>query len=197
MENINIVLAANILKYRKKSGLSQDELAQKLGVTFQAVSKWENGKSAPDITFLPIMADIFGCYIDELFSREIETEMHDDHSAQLPWHDDDVIRCVVYKGRKILQVSDKDISHISFKMIGNALSVSSESDIIIEGNVTGGCVSKGNISVSGNITGECTAKGSVIAGGWILGECTSGGSIVAGGSITGECVADGIIEENL
>ena len=40
MENINIVLAANILKYRKKSGLSQEELANKLGVTFQAVSKW-------------------------------------------------------------------------------------------------------------------------------------------------------------
>lgn len=61
-------MAANILKYRKKSGLSQDELAQKLGVTFQAVSKWENAKAAPDITFLPIMADLFDCSIDDLFS---------------------------------------------------------------------------------------------------------------------------------
>ena len=68
MENINIVLAANILKYRKKSGLSQEELANKLGVTFQAVSKWENAKAAPDITFLPIMADVFECSIDDLFS---------------------------------------------------------------------------------------------------------------------------------
>ena len=68
MENVNIVLAANILKYRKRSGLSQDELAQKLGVTFQAVSKWENAKAAPDITFLPIMADLFDCSIDDLFS---------------------------------------------------------------------------------------------------------------------------------
>ena len=95
MENINITLAANILKYRKKSGLSQDELAQKLGVTFQAVSKWENAIAAPDITFLPIMADIFGCYIDELFSREIKTEIHYDHCAELPWADDTVIRGVV------------------------------------------------------------------------------------------------------
>ena len=69
MENVNIVLAANILRYRKKSGLSQDELAQKLGVTFQAVSKWENAKAAPDITFLPMMADIFECSIDDLFSH--------------------------------------------------------------------------------------------------------------------------------
>lgn len=55
---INIVLAANILKYRKKSGLSQEELANKLGVTFQAVSKWELAKSGPDISFLPTMADV-------------------------------------------------------------------------------------------------------------------------------------------
>ena len=68
MKNVNIVLAANILKYRKKSGLSQDKLAQKLGVTFQAVSKWENAKATPDIAFLPIMADVFECSIDDLFS---------------------------------------------------------------------------------------------------------------------------------
>ena len=68
MENVNMILAANILKYRKKSGLSQEELANKLGVTFQAVSKWENAKAAPDITFLPIMADVFECSIDDLFS---------------------------------------------------------------------------------------------------------------------------------
>lgn len=59
MNNTNIVLAANIQKYRKKSSLTQEELAQELGVTFQAVSKWENAKSAPDILLLPIMADLF------------------------------------------------------------------------------------------------------------------------------------------
>ena len=70
MENTNIILAANIQKYRKKYGLTQEELAEKLGVTFQAVSKWENAKSAPDITLLPDLADLFGCSIDTLFSRE-------------------------------------------------------------------------------------------------------------------------------
>lgn len=69
MENTNIVLAANIQKYRKKQGLTQEELAEKLGVTFQAVSKWENAKSAPDITLLPDIADLFECSIDGLFSR--------------------------------------------------------------------------------------------------------------------------------
>ena len=37
-------------------------------VTFQAVSKWELAKSAPDISFLPTMADVFECSIDDLFS---------------------------------------------------------------------------------------------------------------------------------
>ena len=108
MENVNIVLAANILKYRKKSGLSQDELAQKLGVTFQAVSKWENAKAAPDITFLPIMADIFGCYIDELFSREVKTEIHYDLCTAFPWYDDEAIRKVICKGKKIIKVDIVD-----------------------------------------------------------------------------------------
>ena len=193
MENVNIVLAANILKYRKKNGLSQDELAQKLGVTFQAVSKWENAKAAPDITFLPIMADIFGCYIDELFSREVKTEIHYDHCPEFPWPDDTVIRGVICKGKKILKVTESPADKISFEILGNSLSVSSESHIIINGNVVGGCVSRGgSISVNGSITGECTAGGDIKAGEWIMGECTANGNIHAGASITGECTAEHI-----
>lgn len=88
MENINMTLAKNILKHRKKCGLSQDGLAKKIGVSFQAVSKWETAKSAPDIGFLPIMADIFGCYIDELFGRTVTIESHVDLCTELPFPDD-------------------------------------------------------------------------------------------------------------
>ena len=104
MENINIILAANILKYRKKSGLSQEELANKLGVTFQAVSKWENAKAAPDITFLPILADVFGCCIDELFGRIVKTENYFDLCTELPFPDDTIMREVLCNGRKIIKV---------------------------------------------------------------------------------------------
>ena len=69
MKNVNSLLAVNISEKRKKMGLTQEELAEKLGVTFQAVSKWETAKAAPDISFLPELADIFKCTIDELFSR--------------------------------------------------------------------------------------------------------------------------------
>lgn len=68
MDNTNIVLADNIQKFRKRIGMTQEELAEKLGVTFQAVSKWENAKSTPDILFLPTMAELFNCSIDDLFS---------------------------------------------------------------------------------------------------------------------------------
>ncbi len=105
MENVNIILAANIFKYRKISGLSQEEFANKLGVTFQAVSKWETAKSAPDIAFLPIMADIFSCHIDELFGRAVKKEYHFDLCTEFPFPDDTVVREVLCNGRKIIKIT--------------------------------------------------------------------------------------------
>lgn len=186
MENINIVLAANILKYRKKSCLSQDELAQKLGVTFQAVSKWENAKTAPDITFLPVMADIFGCYIDELFSREVKTEIHYDHCAEFPWPDDTVIRGVICEGRKILH-RDSFTEKFTFEIIGDAKNVHSECNIEVKGNVSGGCKAGGNITADGNISGGCMSNRDVVISGHLSGGCNCGHSITVGGNLSGGC----------
>ena len=192
MENINITLAANILKYRKKCGLSQDELAQKLGVTFQAVSKWENAKAAPDITFLPIMADIFGCYIDELFSREIKTEIHYDHCPEFPWADDTVIRGVVCEGRKILQQSEL-VDRFTFEIKGDSKNVQSECNIEVNGNVSGGCKSGKNLIVSGAVSGGCQAGREVVIGGHLSGGCNAGRDITVGGSLSGGCNTGGAI----
>ena len=190
MENVNIVLAANILKYRKKSGLSQEELANKLGVTFQAVSKWENAKAAPDITFLPIMADIFGCYIDELFSREIKTEIHYDHCAEFPWADDTVIRGVVCEGRKILQCESL-VDRFTFEIIGDAKNVQSECNIEVNGNISGGCSAGKNINVSGVVSGGCNSGAETVIGGHLSGGCNSGGDITVAGSFSGGCNSGG------
>ena len=84
MENICNILATNIQTYRKKSGMTQEELANKLGVSFQAVSKWENAKSLPDILFLPVLADLFNCNIDELFSRKSEPNVNNEYCTELP-----------------------------------------------------------------------------------------------------------------
>ena len=58
-----------IQRLRKQKGVTQQELANALGVTTQAVSKWENG-GTPDAQLLPTIADFFGVPIDALFGRE-------------------------------------------------------------------------------------------------------------------------------
>lgn len=63
-------LGKRIVHHRKKLNLTQDQLAEKLGVTAQAVSKWENDQSCPDIAMLPKLAEIFGISIDELLGAE-------------------------------------------------------------------------------------------------------------------------------
>ena len=62
-----MTLGKIIKQLRKETFLSQEQLAAKLNITAQAVSKWENEESYPDILFLPKIAAIFGVKIDELF----------------------------------------------------------------------------------------------------------------------------------
>ena len=57
-----------IKKIREENNLTQKELADRLGVTFQAVSKWENGKNAPDLGILKQISDEFNVNIDEILS---------------------------------------------------------------------------------------------------------------------------------
>lgn len=181
MENVNAVLAENILYYRKKCALSQDELAQRLGVTFQAVSKWENAKAAPDIAFLPMMADIFGCYIDELFSRKVKAGC-----AEFPWADDGVIRGVVCEGRRILQRAPL-LERFTFEVIGDAKQVQSECNVEVTGDVAGGCTAGKSITVSGLVSGGCAAGGQVVIGGSLSGGCACSGKLAVQGSLSGNC----------
>lgn len=69
-------LGKRIVSNRKALGLTQDQLAEKLGVTAQAVSKWENDQSCPDIAMLPRLAEIFGITTDELLGREPAAPVH-------------------------------------------------------------------------------------------------------------------------
>ena len=59
-------IGKKIQKLRKERGLTQEALAEKIGVSAQAVSKWENGYSCPDISVLPTLASILGVSTDEL-----------------------------------------------------------------------------------------------------------------------------------
>lgn len=61
---------ARILRRRKEKGLTQEALANKLGVSNQAVSKWEGDVCCPDLQLLPLLADTLKLSLDELFGRE-------------------------------------------------------------------------------------------------------------------------------
>lgn len=81
-----IQLGEKIKQLRKQKNISQEVFANYLGVSFQAVSKWENGNTLPDITMVPAIASFFGVSTDELFDfnlYEIEKNVEaivDEHS---------------------------------------------------------------------------------------------------------------------
>ena len=63
-------IGKKLYELRKQSGFTQDYVAEKLGVSAQAVSKWENDIACPDIMTLPNIANLYGITIDELFKNE-------------------------------------------------------------------------------------------------------------------------------
>lgn len=65
---MEITLGQKIAEFRKERGITQEELSEKLGISPQAVSKWENDNSYPDILLLPKLANIFDVTVDELLS---------------------------------------------------------------------------------------------------------------------------------
>lgn len=99
--------------YRKKQGLTQEELAIKLGVTNQSVSKCESAQCCPDLSLIPKLAEIFEVSIDELFGKEPKSTANNyDLCTEIPWADDETTRVIFARGRKILQKID-DIMKVS------------------------------------------------------------------------------------
>lgn len=62
-----ILVAQKIREYRQQHGLTQEDFGRLLGVSAQAISKWERVECYPDITFLPEIAALLGCSINDLF----------------------------------------------------------------------------------------------------------------------------------
>ena len=192
-----------IVRSRKALGLTQEGLAQKLGVTNQAVSKWESGQSCPDLALLPRIADLFGITIDELFGREPKAVSFP-AQPPFPWPDDGVLRVLLYAGHTRVYGPVEGADEIHFCYEGPALNIESAVSVYCDdvmGNVTaGGSVNcddvygsvsaqgsvncddvKGDIRSGGNVTCDC-AEGDVHAGGNVQVDEASG-DIHAGGSV--------------
>jgi len=214
MEPIQNTLANRIQTLRKENEMTQEELANRLGVTFQAVSKWENGKAAPDILLLPQLADIFECSIDALFDREsklvtVVEEPHYDLCTEFPWPDDEVLRGVVCYGRKILKKTD-DLEEFTFEVKGEIRGgVRSECNLAVHGGVSGGTSAGGNAcvwgeisggvncngvqAVQGNLSGGVNCGGDLAVQNGIHGGVNTAGDITCRGDITGKVNAEGDI----
>ena len=214
MENANYaqILSERILSLRKEKGLTQEALAQQLGVSFQAVSKWENEQSCPDIALLPLLADIFEVTVDSLFGRQApEAEIPPAPEApvaepvfsycdKLPWPDDQTIRGVIAWGHKILShekplkrlfTLDVNTSEYTWLLRYSPLNVTAECALHVEGDVQGnatagshlGCHDVGNNATSGSHLG-CHDIGSNATAGTHIGCSEIGGNASAGSRIT-------------
>lgn len=83
----NISLGEKIRDYRKKAGLSQEQLAEELNVSRQAITKWETNKGVPDISNLIAISDEFGITLDELIKEDavVKKKIISDSSSK-KWH---------------------------------------------------------------------------------------------------------------
>ena len=71
---MEISLGKRIGMLRRQKGLKQEDMAERLGVSPQAVSKWENDQTCPDISLLPRLAELLGVSVDELLSGKREQQ---------------------------------------------------------------------------------------------------------------------------
>ena len=92
-------IGKRIAQHRKRMGLTQDQLAEKLGITAQAISKWENDLSCPDIAILPKLADYFGISIDELMGYKLNALTYKEQFVKF------------MLGNGILQLGEFDLKH--------------------------------------------------------------------------------------
>lgn len=200
-------LGKNIAFYRKNKNMTQDALARALGISNQAVSKWETEQSCPDMELLPKIADIFMVTLDELFERSgvAQKESKNLTVESLPWEDDEQLRAVLFIGRKMVQTSEfrENSNHvcksITFNYEGPARNIESyfnvscravagnvKADASVECGAVAGCVTAGTHVNCGDVGQSITAGAHVNCG-------EVGEGIVAGAHVNCGNVGAGII----
>ena len=80
-------IGERIAYYRRLNAMTQEEVAKQLNVSTQAVSKWEQKITSPDIMLLPEIAKLFCISIDELFGMKVNTEPVFNLVESVPWDD--------------------------------------------------------------------------------------------------------------
>lgn len=102
---MKINIGNKIKDLRKKRNITQEQLAEYIGVSFQAVSKWENSIALPDITLVPVLAQYFGVSTDELLSYD--STVKDNEIEKLVSESAECREKDAAKGREILEIGLK------------------------------------------------------------------------------------------
>ncbi len=188
-------IGRNIKILRQKNGLTQEALAERLGITYQAVSKWETDANTPDIAFLPELAEIFGTSIDALFKGETMVLPESDIIK-----DDDVIRIVQLQGKRIISVTgerDKPIEIMFPRNCNNEtqyFKVEIYGHVIADGSINGNVICHQYVDcadINGNVISEQSVDCADVAGnikaghnvdcGGVAGNITAGQNVDCGG----------------
>ncbi len=109
-----MILADKIINERKKLGWSQEELADKLDVSRQSVSKWESSQSTPDLNKLLKMADIFAVSTDYLLKDEIEELNVSEYKEDTSSYKENVRKVTLEEATEYLEVVKQTSPKIAF-----------------------------------------------------------------------------------
>ena len=176
-------MGARILRRRKEKGLTQEALANKLGVSNQAVSKWEGDVCCPDLQLLPLLADTLELSLDELFGRESMAKTAQKAeadsqilpiAAELPWEDDDAIHAVLFQGHRLLQPKqgslfrhdkyDEIRKTVELHFSGTAQDIYSDFSVVCTDSTISGSVRAGDGVTCTDVGGDVTAGDDVTCG---------------------------------
>ena len=106
---MTIEIADRLVKLRKKYGYSQEELAEKLGLSRQAVSKWERAEASPDTDNLICLAKLYGVSLDELLATDEDIDTIVEEQVKEEKKDDDGPETVVNKDHDRVVINDDGI----------------------------------------------------------------------------------------
>ena len=180
------MLGNAIAHYRKKLGLTQEQLAQRLDVTNQAVSKWETDQCCPDVAVLPRLADIFDISLDALFGRPEKTAQ----PAAFPWENDKKLHIAVFEGHHLLASNEKKNRDCTVTFDGPVRDVHCLCNLYCDG--VGGDVNAGGYVECSGVEGNVNAGGYVECAG-VEGDVNAGGYVECGG-VEGDVKAGSYVE---
>ena len=185
-------MGERIAAQRRASDMTQAALAEKLGVSAQAVSQWERGETMPDILLLPEIADVFGVTIDNLYGRE-EKQIPADGSPEETGAANGIQAILMCGGRVVQrqELAGYGAERVVLRIDGDCeANVKSMFSVTVEGDMSGDVGAESSVYVYGDCGGDITCGGDVTVGGDCGGNVRVEGNLTAGGDVSGDTGAE-------